>query len=118
MTTRKGNGAASQRSSSGSSLLRTRASFSSITGTPSRTGKANRSARHISTDAAASWRSGDLHKGQARISSSLASSITLFLSQARLQQGKQARGMVMFELDRHPQMPHPVGGELRAFYGI
>src|SRR5690606_38934659 len=56
-----------------SSTLRVRASPSSITGMPSRTGKAKASARQINTDLSSASLSGPLHSGQARISSNFGS---------------------------------------------
>src|SRR5690606_3915845 len=46
-----------------------RASLSSMTGIPSRMGKASLSARQISSCCSRSWRKEPLHKGQTRISS-------------------------------------------------
>src|SRR6218665_2724367 len=56
-----------------SSTLRLRASVSSITGIPSRTGKARASALQTSSDLSSATFNGPLHRGQARISRSFGS---------------------------------------------
>src|SRR5687768_7968113 len=86
-----------------------------MTGMPSFTGKARRSALHTSSAASLRHCSGPLQMGHTRISSSLGS----IGSPAEFGDAREEEFFELARKDRlHAQEPHARVGECSAFYGI